>query len=281
VGQAVNCEWRSVDDGFFAALGIPVVRGNIFDREVGPDGRRVFVISQEAARSLYGAEDPIGRQLRLNDSVGEVIGVVGDVRMRDIADPPDRVVYCPLSQAGFFGVFAVFVRTHDAPATAAALIRERLHELDPNLPAYGFRPMGEWVENRSARARIRTWVLAALAGVALTLGIIGIYGVLAYLVTLRRHEFGVRLALGAQRGALVKLVLAKGLALALAGVIIGLAGAVLLADLLEKLLFGVSAHDPVTFLAVGLLLLLASLLACYVPARRAARVDPMVALRHE
>jgi predicted permease len=281
VGQPVNCAWRSADAGFFATLGIPVLRGNVFDREDRPGGRRVFVISQETARRLYGADDPIGRQLRMNDAVGEVIGVVGDIRMRSLSDPPDRVVYLPLSQAGFFGVFTVFVRTHNSPEAATALIRERLREIDPNLPAHSFRPMRDWVENNSAPARIRTWVLAMLAGVALALGIIGIYGVLAYLVTLRRHEFGVRLALGARPGSLLRLVLAHGFKLVLAGVTVGLAGAVALASLLETLLFGVRARDPMTFLAVAILLSLAALTACYLPARRASKVDPMVALRHE
>jgi putative ABC transport system permease protein len=281
VGQPVNCAWRSVDAGFFATLGIPVLRGNVFDREDRPGGRRVFVISQETARRLYGTEDPIGRQLRMNDAVGEVIGVVGDLRMRSLSDPPDRVVYLPLSQAGFFGVFTVFVRTHDSPETATALIRERLREIDPNLPAHGFRSMRDWVENSSAPARIRTWVLAMLAGVALALGIIGIYGVLAYLVTLRRHEFGVRLALGARPSNLLMLVLAHGLGLVLAGVTAGLAGAVALGSFLETLLFGVRARDPMTFLGVAVILSLAALIACYVPARRASKVDPMVALRHE
>ena len=281
LGPSINCEWRSADAGFFAALRIPVLRGRVFGREDGTEGRRVFILSQEAARSLFGAEDPVGRQVRMNDSMGEVIGVVGDVRMKNITDPPDRVVYLPLSQGGFFAVFTVFVRTDDRPEAAAVLIRERLREIDPNLPAYGFRPMRGWVETNSARARIRTWVLALLAGVALALGMIGIYGVLAYLVALRRQEFGVRLALGAQPGNLLRLVLKQGLSLAFVGVITGLAGAMLLAKALDSLLFGVSARDPITFFGVAVLLLVAALIACYVPARRAAKVDPMVALRYE
>jgi putative ABC transport system permease protein len=207
--------------------------------------------------------------------------VVGNIRMKNITDPPDRVVYLPLSQGGFFAVFALFVRIEDRPETAAGLIRERLREIDPNLPAYGFRPMGDWVENSSARARIRTWVLALLAGVALALGMIGIYGVLAYLVTLRRQEFGLRMALGALPGNLLKLVLTQGLGLALIGVATGLGGAMGLTRVLDTLLFGVSARDPMTFLAAAVLLLLAALIACYGPARRAAQADPIVALRSE
>ncbi|MCL4853158.1 MAG: FtsX-like permease family protein [Bryobacteraceae bacterium] len=232
--------------------------------------------------SLYGNSDPVGRQLRLNDAAGEVIGVVGDVRMKSLADPPERVVYLPISQGGRFSVFAVFVKTGDkSPAAAASLIRERLREIDSALPAYGFRTMSDWVDMSSARARIRTWTLALLATIALALGMIGIYGVLAYLVILRRHEFGVRLALGAPPGSLLRLVLGQGLGLAAIGIAIGLAGAVLLTRLLETLLLGVGTHDPMTFLGVTILLLVAVLIACYAPARRAAGADPIAALRTE
>jgi putative ABC transport system permease protein len=141
--------------------------------------------------------------------------------------------------------------------------------------------MNDWVDTSSAHTRIRTWVLALLAAFALTLGMIGIYGVLAYLVTLRRHEFGVRLALGAQSGSLLRLVLRQGLALAAIGIAIGLFGSIMLTRVLETLLFGVSTRDAKTFLVVAILLLVAALVACYVPARRAARADPIAALRAE
>jgi putative ABC transport system permease protein len=281
VGQSMNCAWRSADAGFFAALRIPLLRGHLFNREDGSGGRRVFVLSQEAARSLFGPGDPIGRQIRVNNTIGEVVGVVGDVRMKSLSSPLERVVYLPLSQGGFFGVFSVFVRTNVKTERTTALIQERLREIDPNLPAYGFRPMRDWVENSSARARIRTWVLALLSAVALTLGMIGIYGVLAYLVTLRRQEFGVRLALGAQPGSLLRLVVSQGLGMALVGIAVGLGAAVMLASVLDALLFGVSARDPLTFVGVAVLLMFASLVACYLPARRAARADPVLVLRSE
>ena len=217
-------------------------------------------------------EPSVGQQLRLNGAVGEVIGVVGDVHMKSVADPAERVVYVPLSQGGRFAVFAVFVKTRGGSTPAAAsLIRERLREIDPALPAYGFRAMSDWVDTSSARTRLRTWVLALLAAVALALGMIGIYGVLAYLVTLRRQEFGVRLALGAQPNSLLRLVLGQGLGLATIGIAIGLIGAFMLTRVLETLLFGVSALDPVTFLGVAILLLVAVLIACYAPPTRGAR----------
>lgn len=282
LGQPTTVGWRSVDGGYFSALRVPLLRGRVFGPEDSPGKRPVFVLSQEAALSLYGAGDPVGRQLRLNDVVGEVIGVVGDVHMTNVADPPERVVYVPISQGGRFAVFAVFVRTRDGSAEAAAsLIRERLREIDSALPVYGIRTMNDWVDLSLARTRTRTWVLGLLAALGLVLGMIGIYGVLAYLVTLRRHEFGVRLALGASPGALLRSVMSEGLRLGAIGIAIGLVGAFLLTRVLESFLFGVSTHDPLTFLGVAILLPIAVLIACYSPARRAARVDPVIALRHE
>jgi putative ABC transport system permease protein len=202
--------------------------------------------------------------------------------MKSAADPPERVIYLSIPQGGRFGAFAIFVKTrHGSPEAAATLIRERLREIDQAVPAYGFRAMNDWIDASSARTRMRTWVLALLAAVALALGMIGIYGVLAYLVTLRRHEFGVRLALGAQPGSLLKLVLGQGLWLAAIGIAIGIAGAMILTRVLETLLFGISTRDPMTFLGVTILLLIAALIACYAPARRAARADPLAALRAE
>ena len=276
----VSVGWRSADAGYFATLRIPVLRGRVFRPQDGGGKRRVFVLSQQAAASLYGAGDPVGRQLRFNGEIGEVIGVVADVRMKSATDAPDRIVYVPIAQGGRFAVFALFVKTRPGTAeTASSLIRERLKELDAGVPAYGYRLMADWVETNSARARIRTWVLALLAGVALALGMIGIYGVLAYLVALRRHEFGVRLALGAPAGSLLRMILRQGMAFATIGIAIGLAGALLLTRLLETLLFEVSARDPLAFVGVPILLLTAVLIACYGPARRAARVDPIAALR--
>jgi putative ABC transport system permease protein len=276
--HSVACGWRSVDRGFFETLSIPLIRGRLFN--TADDGaRRVFVLSQELARALFGDQDPVGRQLRLNDAAGEVIGIVGDLRLRNISDPPDRIVYVPISQGGLFGVFSVFVRTNDRPETAAPVVRERLREIDPNLPAFSLRPQSDWVSNNSARARIRTWVLVLLAAIALGVGTIGIYGVLSYLVSLRSHEFGVRVALGANPRNLLMLVLLQGLGLALIGTALGLLGAFLLARLMETLLFGVSASDPVTYLVITVLLLLAALLACALPARRAARTDPIMTIR--
>ena len=280
--EASGYGWRSADAGYFAVLRIPLLRGRLFRSEDGAGERRVFVLGHRAALGLYGNSDPIGRQLRLNGDAGEVVGVVGDVRTTSIADPPERIVYVPVRQGGRFGAFAVFVRTKNGTREAVgSLIRERLREVEPLVPAYSFRTMAEWVGNKSAPASIRTGALALLASVSLALAMIGIYGVLAYLVTLRRREFGIRLALGARPGTLVALVLWRGLGLAVVGVVLGGIAAFLATRVLERFLFGVAPRDPMTFLAVAILLLIAALLACYLPARRAALADPTAVMRTE
>lgn len=278
----IQCGWRIVSPGFFQTLKIPVLRGRIFSSEDTPESRRVFVINREAARIFYGEQDPVGRPLRMeNGWVGEVIGVVGDVRMGDISEPPSPSVYFLPSQVGRMPVYAILVRMQGDPESAAGLIRERLKEIDPNLAAYAIQPMWKFVEDNSATARIGSWVMSLFAGIALCLGMIGIYGVISYLVALRRQEYGVRLALGARPGDLLKLVLRQGLGLALPGIVLGLSAALFLSRPLEKLLFGISAWDPQTYMVVAGLLGAAALAACYAPARRAARVNPLTALRAE
>jgi ABC-type antimicrobial peptide transport system permease subunit len=237
------------------------------------------VLSKEAARTLYGEQDAIGQQVRLNGVVGEVVGIVGDLRMRNISDPPDRIIYIPIAQGGFFAVFTLFVQLDGGPESAVPLIRARLREIDPNLPAFQFRPLSEWVENNSAPARIRTWVVTLFAVFGLAVGVMGIYGLLSYLVMLRRPEFGVRLALGADSKDLLILVLGRGLRPAVLGIAIGLIAAWGGGHLLEALLFGIVARDSRTFFGVAVLLVIAATGACYFPARRAARTDPMTVLR--
>jgi predicted permease len=278
--QPISVPWRSVDGDFFSALRIPVLSGRVFDLRDGPDKPTVYVLSRQAAQRFFGTADAAGMKLRPGDAVGEVIGVVGDARTGTIGDLPENVIYVPIPQGGRFAAFAVFVRTRTAsPEAAATLIKERLRELDPGLAGYDYRAMRDWVEAKSALPRIRAWVLGLLAGVALALGLVGIYGVLSYLVALRKHEFGVRLALGARPSGLVGLVLGQGAWLAGVGIAIGLAGAAWLTRVLSSFLYGVSVRDPLTFGGVAVVLFSAALLACLGPARRASRADPVAALR--
>lgn len=280
-----TCEWRLVDSGYFRTFQIPLLRGRLFGADDTKAGApRVFVISQQAARALYGDADPVGRRLRLdNGSSGEVIGVVADVRMRDPGDPPERVVYFPPAQFGFFPLFNVVVRTDGAvdAASAAAVIRDRLKTLDPAMAAYEIQQMQHWVDRKTALMRIRTTLVTSLGAVALLLGVIGIYGVMSYLVTLRTREFGIRIALGARPRALPLVVVRQGLHLTFAGLVIGVVTSLLLVDRLQTLLFEVNAHDPATFLGVATLVAAIAVIASYIPARRAAHADPLTVLRAE
>jgi putative ABC transport system permease protein len=278
----VTCEWRLVDAGYFRTLGIPLLRGRLVGPEDGPNAPRVFVISQQTARALYGEDNPIGRRLRLeNGGSGEVVGVVGDVRMRSLGEPPERVVYLPPAQFGFFPVFNIVIRADGRPEPAAAILRDRLKAQDPNLAAYDIQGMRHWVDQSSSLMRLRTNLVSLLGAIALLLGVIGIYGVLSYLVAQRTREFGIRVALGAHPWALPLGVVAQGLGFASAGIALGLIAAVLVGDRIRGLLFEVDARDPATFVAVAVAIALVAVAASYVPARRAATTDPLVVLRAE
>ena len=278
----LTTEWRLVDGGYFRTFQIPLVRGRLFGSEDRADAPRVFVIGQQTARALYGDADPIGRRLRLeNGNSGEVVGVVADVRMKNLGDPPERVVYFPPSQFGFFPLFNVVVRTEGPPDAAAAVLRDRLKDHDPNLAAYEVRSMQHWVDRNASLMRIRARLIASLGAVALLLGVIGIYGVMSSLVAQRTHEFGVRVALGARPWALPLVVVRQGLRYILAGIALGLFTANLVVDRMQTLLFEVDSRDPATFAGAALVVALVALAASYVPARRAATADPLLVLRAE
>jgi putative ABC transport system permease protein len=281
-GPFVTCEWRLVDSGYFRSLRIPVLGGRVFGAQDAAGSPRVFVISQQTARALYGEGNPIGRRLRLeNGDTGEVVGVVADVRMRNLGEPPERVVYFPPAQFGFFPLFNVVVRTEGPPEAAATLIRERLKTHDPNLAAFDVQSMHHWVDRSASLMRIRTRLVTLLGAIALALGVIGIYGVMSYLVAQRTREFGIRVALGARPWALPLVVVGQGLRYTVPGIACGLLAAVFVGDRIQNLLFEVDARDPATLAAVGVTVALVAVAASYAPARRAATADPLLVLRAE
>ncbi|HEX7295099.1 MAG TPA: FtsX-like permease family protein, partial [Pyrinomonadaceae bacterium] len=208
----------------------------------------------------------------------EIIGVVGDIRERSLSTQPFATMYLPsrtLSRAN------LVIRTQGDPLSLVAAIRREVHALDPDQPVATVRTMNDWIDRAVATPRYQALLLGIFAGVALLLATTGIYGVMSYVVTQRTHEIGVRMALGAPRWNVLKLVLRQGMALVLIGVVLGLLGAFALTRVMSALLFGVTAKDPFTFATVAVLLAVVAFVACFIPARRATKVDPLVALRYE
>jgi putative ABC transport system permease protein len=279
---------HTISPNFFASLGIPILRGRDFTVRDNAQAPRVVIISDSMAQRLWPGEDPIGKRISTSRDQNrkevwdEIIGVVGDVKyrtlIRDQNKDPD--IYLPLLQNPDPAV-ALAVRTQGDPASLVPAIRSEVQRLDSNLPIFDIAPMKQRVENVTANTRFSTLLLGVFAAVAMLLAVVGIYGVMAYSVTQRTHEIGIRLALGADRRDVLKLVVGEGMALVGVGIGTGLLGAFAATRILASQLYSVSATDPVTFLVVSLILAGVALGACFVPARRATKVDPMVALRYE
>jgi putative ABC transport system permease protein len=275
--------FRTASPDYFRAMGIPLVRGRFFsdgDREGAP---RAIIISESFARSFFPNEDPIGRRLTLDLGEpwpGEIVGVVGNIRHSSLASEPWREMYTNIAQTPR-GQVNLVIRTSSDPAMITSAVKAEVQSLDRDLPIYSPKTMEQRVAESAAAPRFRTLLLALFAALALVLAGVGIYGVISYTVTQRTHEIGIRMALGAQRRDIFKLIVGRGVVLTLIGVAIGLAGAFLMTRVMASLLFGVSATDPVTYGIVSALLIAVALAACYVPARKATKVDPMIALRYE
>lgn len=271
-------KYEGVAGDYFRALGVPLLRGRTFSRaDYSTNAAPVLVCSEALARKVFPNEDPIGKYVQFeSDKRYEIVGMVGDVKLtRLLDDRPDKI-YFPQVGNG-----SLIVRTRVAPLLLAEPIRKAILEVDGDQPVSNVRTLEQDI-SRSVTARRQTLTLLGLfAVVALGLAALGLYGVLAHAVGLRRHEIGIRMALGAQRSDVLRLVLRHGLGLTLLGVAIGLAGAIALTRVLRNHLYEVGPVDPVTFAAVALLLVMVALLACLIPARRGANVDPMEALRNE
>jgi putative ABC transport system permease protein len=271
---------------YFHALGVPLLRGRAFTEADVAGAPEVIIINQTMAKTLFPGEDPIGRRLQLGDPDPEspwvtIVGIAGDVKYTGLDKAPEPTMYTPYEQNLWWPTMFLVVRSSVDPAGLARAVRSQVAGLDPLLPLARVRTMDELLGQSVAEPRFRTTLLGIFAATALLLAAVGIYGVLSYTVGQRTQEIGIRMALGARRRDVLALVLGQGMALAGIGVAIGLAAALALSRVLAGLLFGVSPADPATFGAVSLVMVAAALLACYVPARRATRVDPMVALRSE
>jgi putative ABC transport system permease protein len=280
---------RQVTAGYLESLGLPLKAGRYFKESDAPQGQPVAVVNEAMARTYFPNGDALGKRFKVGDPDSErpwltVVGVVGDIRQMGIEAPAKPEFYLPYKQVNYQPWFApahLVVRTSVEPTSLVASVRREVYAVDPEQPIANVQTMEEILGEESAQRRVGMTLLAAFAGLALLLASLGIYGVLSFFVAQHTQEIGVRLALGARPRSILALVLGKGMRLALAGLGLGLCGALLLTRLIESQLFGVSASDPFTYAGLALLLALVALLACYLPARKATKVDPMVALRYE
>jgi putative ABC transport system permease protein len=285
--QQPTLEVRIATPSYFRTMGIPLQRGRGFEKTDDAEAPQVVLLSEAAVRRFFPGEDPLGKRIRLGlgrgrgrRAGGEVVGIVGDVKEADLATATPPEIYLPYAQYPVQGMVVV-LRTDVPPRTLAVPAERVVHSLDPELPLAHVATLEEVVAHSVSEPRFYTVLLASFAGTALLLAALGLFGVVSYAVGQRTRELAVRLALGARRDELVRLVLRDALALAAIGVVIGLAGAVALSRVIAAMLFSLSPTDPVTLGAVALLLLGAAFLAGYLPARRATTIDPIVALRSE
>jgi putative ABC transport system permease protein len=293
-----------VTPDYFKAMNIPLLRGRYFndrdnrahlsgkdlshlreDVREGAAGLNVIIIDEEFARRHWPNEEAIGKQIRLgrdaNLPILEVVGVVGRVKMEGLSQDSNRV-------QGYFAYeqlsgdsMTMLIKASSDPNQLIAAARQQVKELDPEQPIYDIRTMDEIRAESVAPERLNLTLLSLFAGIALVLAIVGIYGVMSYTVTQRTHEIGIRMAIGAQTWDVFRMILTQGMSLALIGVGIGLVGAFVLTRLMATMLFGVEPTDPVTFSVIAVLLTVVALLACYLPGRRATKVDPVESLRYE
>jgi putative ABC transport system permease protein len=277
-----------VSAGYFETMGVTLRAGRTFDARDSAKAARVTIVNEAFARRMWPGEDPVGKQVKQGwpEDSGpgnpwrEVVGVVGDVKLDGVDQDTPMQAFLPLAQAPSRSV-AIVARTAGEPDALTRPVEAAVQDIEKELPVTRVMPMTRLMRDAVARQRLSTVILAVFAVVAIVLAAVGLYGVVAHSVTERTREIGVRMALGAEQSSVLRLFVVHGLATAAVGTIAGLAGAAALSRWLEDLLFGVQPTDPATFAAVAGLLLLVSVAACYLPARRAARVDPLVALRSE
>jgi len=270
----------TVSPGYFYTLGIPVLKGRTFTDHDDEQALKVAVVNEALARHLWPTEDPIGKQFPPPRGNFTVVGVVGNIHHEGLSQETEAEFYVPYFQSPGDSV-QLAVRSAADPDSIVSAVRAQIRDVDPDQPLYHVATLQQVLSESLAPRRFNMLLLGIFAGIALPLATVGIYGVMAFSVTQRTHEIGIRMALGAQKGDVLRMVVGQGLKLALIGVAIGIAGALALTRFLSSLLYGVKPTDPLTFVAVSLILTAVALLASYMPARRATKVDPMVALRYE
>ena len=284
-GEEAVARFRLASSDYFRVMRIPLIQGRLFSVSDTAESTAVAIISETMAARYWPRENPIGKRWTFGGGGPEskwrtIVGVVGDVKWRSLERASDPELYLPFAQLPMNWVFFV-VRTNSNPMSLVPAVRSQVQTLDADLPVFAIATMDERLSRSVAQRRFTMFLLASFAGLAVVLAAVGVYGVISYSVSRRAHEIGIRMALGAQPNSILRMVLGQGLGLALAGVTLGIGGALTLTRYLESLLFGVASTDILTFSAVPALLLIVAFLASYIPARRATKVDPMVALRYE
>jgi putative ABC transport system permease protein len=273
-----------VSPDYFRVLGIPLRSGRAFTGADVADSQRVVLINETLQRDFFSGQDPIGRRINIGSKQepqwNTIVGVVGDVKYNGLADDVQPALYYPISQQPTWGSLVIKTDVAD-PLSVTSAVRNEIKKIDPDVPLTNVATMDDRLSKSVAQPRFRTTLIALFAVVALVLACVGIYGVISYSVTLRTHEIGIRMALGAQRGHVLKMVIGQAIVLAIAGVALGLTGSYALTSLMSKLLFGVKPTDPATFLITAAILSFTALIASYLPARRATKIDPLEALRYE
>ena len=281
--ENVDAAYLSASPEYFHTLQIPLVAGRVFDDRDTDNSPKVVIINEPMARRLWPNQNAIGRHMAIwrdEKFSREIVGVVGEAKA-SLADEPAPQMYVPYAQDSTWSGMSFVIRTSGDPASQTSTIRSRLREIDKGIPIFNVRTMSDVLATSVAPRRAPMLLLSAFAGAALLLAMIGIYGVTAYYVTQRTQEIGIRMALGAQTRDVLTLVLRSGMGRSIIGVAVGLAGAIALTRWMKTLLFGVNPTDWLTLIAVALGVMVTTLLACYFPARRATKVDPLVALRYE
>jgi putative ABC transport system permease protein len=284
-GDEMEANIRDISPSYFDVMNVPVIKGRPFTDRDKANAPAVVIINQTAANRLFPGQDALGQRLlytRMELPPFEVVGVVGDEKVNGLDTATTPVVYGPFLQSPS-GFINLVIRTSADPQTVAGSVQSEIHNLDSEIPVFEVRTMEQLIDNSPSTflRRYPAFLIGTFASIALLLACVGIYGVISYTVTQRTHEIGVRIALGAGTRDILRLVIGHGMGLTLAGVGLGVIAAFILSRFMSSLLFEVSASDPLTYAGVSVLLIIVALLACYIPARRATRVDPMVALRYE
>jgi putative ABC transport system permease protein len=282
-GERLVATTGAVNSNYFHAIGIPLQKGRYFTEQDRDKSPPVIIINDTMARRHWPGEDPIGRRITLPSLGGisrEIVGVVGDIKHSGLDTESGAQMYLPYPQQPW-NFMSLVVRAQSDPTKMAGAVRHEITALDTNQSAYDVKTMEQVVSESVSQPRLYTLLLGVFAAVAMILAAVGTYGVMNYLVTQRIHEIGIRMALGAQASHIFKMIIGQGMLLVLIGVVVGLVAAFLLTRVMESLLFGVSARDLATFMGIPIVLAVVAFLSIYIPARRAMRVNPMVALRQE